>query len=215
MAIYALGLIETKGLIAAIEACDAAAKAAAVVISSAELTDAALVTVKIEGELGAVQAAVEAGTYAAQRVGEVLASHVIPRPDPGLEAITPPRRYVSGYTKDNRPRLTPSEESSTSDSVASGRGMPGAVRVPVAMPARRAQTRTREHEPRSSTTATAVSSHEEGRPVMSRAQLEATPVVQLRQIARKIHNLPIQGRQISMAGKDELIAAIAQVVVLE
>ena len=57
----ALGLIETKGLIGAIEATDAAAKAAGVVISSVELTDATFLTLKIEGDLGAVQAAVKAG----------------------------------------------------------------------------------------------------------------------------------------------------------
>ena len=100
----ALGLIETKGLVGAIEATDAAAKAAAVVVSSVELTEAAYMTLKIEGDLGAVQAAVEAGARAAEKVGELVAVHVIPNPAVGLEAILPARRYISKYhPEDMRP----------------------------------------------------------------------------------------------------------------
>jgi ethanolamine utilization protein EutM len=83
----ALGLIETVGLVGAIEACDAAAKAADVIVSAAEITDGALVTLKIFGELGAVQSAVEAGSAAASRVGQLLSAHIIPNPDDNLEAI--------------------------------------------------------------------------------------------------------------------------------
>lgn len=82
-----LGLIETVGLVGAIEACDAAAKTADVIISAAEITDAALVSLKIWGELGAVQAAVQAGGQAAARVGQLLSAHVIPNPDDGLDVI--------------------------------------------------------------------------------------------------------------------------------
>lgn len=83
----ALGLIETVGLVGAIEACDAAAKAADVVVSAAEVIDPALVTIKIFGELGAVQAAVGAGSEAAARVGQLLAAHIIPNPDDNLNVI--------------------------------------------------------------------------------------------------------------------------------
>ncbi|HBC45573.1 MAG TPA: hypothetical protein DCZ43_00860 [candidate division Zixibacteria bacterium] len=83
----ALGLIETVGLVGAIEACDAAAKAADVVVSAAEVIDPALVTIKIFGELGAVQAAVSAGSEAAARVGQLLAAHIIPNPDDNLNVI--------------------------------------------------------------------------------------------------------------------------------
>jgi microcompartment protein CcmL/EutN len=83
----ALGLIETVGLVGAIEACDAAAKAADVVISAAEVIDPAHVTLKIFGELGAVQAAVDTGSRAAERVGQLLAAHVIPNPDNDLDII--------------------------------------------------------------------------------------------------------------------------------
>jgi len=83
----ALGLIETVGLVGAIEACDAAAKAADVVISAAEVVDPAHVTLKIFGELGAVQAAVESGARAAEKVGQLLVAHVIPNPDDELDII--------------------------------------------------------------------------------------------------------------------------------
>lgn len=83
----ALGLIETRGLVSAIEAADAAAKSAKVVVTSVEITMAALVTIKLEGDLGAVAAAVEAASEAASRVGELVAAHVIPRPDDALDVV--------------------------------------------------------------------------------------------------------------------------------
>jgi microcompartment protein CcmL/EutN len=81
----ALGLIETRGLIPAIEATDAAVKAAKVNVISVEVTVAAMVTIKLEGDLGAVQAAVEAGAAAARKLGEVVAATVIPRPDDEMD----------------------------------------------------------------------------------------------------------------------------------
>lgn len=82
----ALGLIETKGLIGAIEAADAMAKAANITIVGKEKSTAALVTIKIAGEVAAVKSAVDAGAAAAQRVGELVSTHVIPRPS---EEIVP------------------------------------------------------------------------------------------------------------------------------
>lgn len=75
-----LGLIETKGFVPAVEAADAGVKAANVSLLSCELTWPAIVTVMFRGDVGAVKAAVTAGTAAAEKVGEVMASHVIPRP---------------------------------------------------------------------------------------------------------------------------------------
>ena len=83
----ALGLIETKGLIGAIEAADAMVKAANVKLVSKEKSTAALVTIKVVGEVAAVKAAVDAGAAAAQRVGQLVAAHVIPRPDDQIEEI--------------------------------------------------------------------------------------------------------------------------------
>jgi len=87
MSAQALGLLETRGLVAALEAADAMMKAANVVCIGKEVTDAALVTIKITGEVAAVRAAVEAGKVAAAKVGEVVSTHIIPRPDAGTETI--------------------------------------------------------------------------------------------------------------------------------
>jgi len=83
----ALGLVETRGLIAAIEAADAMVKAANVQLLGTEKTIAALITVKVVGEVGAVRSAVDAGAAAAERIGELVSCHVIPRPHESLEDI--------------------------------------------------------------------------------------------------------------------------------
>ena len=85
----ALGLIETKGLTGMIEAADAMVKAAKVVLSGYEKIGHGYVTAMVRGEVGAVRAAVEAGAAAAQKVGELVSVHVIPRPHDDLEVILP------------------------------------------------------------------------------------------------------------------------------
>jgi ethanolamine utilization protein EutM len=85
----ALGMIETRGLVGAIEASDAMVKAARVELLGREYVEAGLVTVMVRGDVGAVKAAVEAGADAARRVGELVASHVIPRPFDEVDAILP------------------------------------------------------------------------------------------------------------------------------
>ncbi len=83
----ALGIIETKGLLAAIEAGDAMVKAANVTIVGKEKVGAGIVTIMVRGDVGAVKSAVEAGASAASRVGELLGTHVIPRPHEEVESI--------------------------------------------------------------------------------------------------------------------------------
>ncbi len=89
MAQEALGMIETRGLTAAIEAADAMVKAAEVVLVGTEKIGSGLVSVMVRGDVGAVKAAVEAGSAAAERLGEVIATHVIPRPHGDVEKILP------------------------------------------------------------------------------------------------------------------------------
>lgn len=89
MALEALGLIETKGLVAAIEAADAMVKAANVTLMGYEKIGAGLVTVMVRGDVGAVKAATDAGAAAAQKVGELVSVHVIPRPHSDTEKILP------------------------------------------------------------------------------------------------------------------------------
>jgi len=81
----ALGMIETKGLVGMIEAADAMVKAARVTLQKYEKIGGGYVTAIVRGDVGAVKAAVDAGAAAAQRVGELVSSHVIPHPHPDLE----------------------------------------------------------------------------------------------------------------------------------
>lgn len=85
----ALGMIETKGLVANIEAADAMVKAANVVLVGQVKIGAGLVTSMVRGDVGAVKAATDAGAAAAQKVGEVVSVHVIPRPHQDVEKVLP------------------------------------------------------------------------------------------------------------------------------
>ncbi len=85
----ALGMIETKGLVGAVEAADAMVKSANVELVQYEKIGSGLVTVMVRGDVGAVKAAVDAGVAAGNRVGEVVSSHVIPRPHADIEKILP------------------------------------------------------------------------------------------------------------------------------
>ena len=89
MAADALGMIETRGLIGAIEAADAMVKAANVVLIGKEYIGAGYVTVLARGDVGAVKAATDAGAAAARRVGELVSVHVIPRPHAEVERVLP------------------------------------------------------------------------------------------------------------------------------
>ena len=88
----ALGMVETKGLIGSIEAADAMVKAANVELVGREQIGSGLVTVLVRGDVGAVKAATDAGAAAADRVGELVSVHVIPRPHSEVELILPKKR---------------------------------------------------------------------------------------------------------------------------
>ena len=85
----ALGMIETKGLVGSVEAADAMVKAANVTLTGKVHVGGGLVTVMVRGDVGAVKAAVDAGAAAAERVGELISIHVIPRPHSDVEMILP------------------------------------------------------------------------------------------------------------------------------
>ncbi len=89
MSLNALGMVETKGLVGAIEAADAMVKAAHVELVGREQVGSGLVTVMVRGDVGAVKAATDAGAVAAGNVGELVSVHVIPRPHSEVEAILP------------------------------------------------------------------------------------------------------------------------------
>ena len=99
MAREALGLVETRGLIGAVEAADAMCKTAHVRLTRYEVTTDALVTVAVRGPLGEVEAAVAAGARSAARVGELLARHVIPAPELELEDVCLTAPAAPGVTR--------------------------------------------------------------------------------------------------------------------
>ena len=94
MKLEALGMIETRGLVGAVEAADAMVKAANVSLLGRELVGGGLVTVMVRGDVGAVKAATDVGAAAAQRVGELVSVHVIPRPHSDVETILPKAEQV-------------------------------------------------------------------------------------------------------------------------
>lgn len=96
MSMEALGMVETRGLVASIEAADAMVKAANVVLIGKEYIGAGYVTVMVRGDVGAVKAATDAGAAAARRVGELISVHVIPRPHSEVEQILPQIKEAKG-----------------------------------------------------------------------------------------------------------------------
>lgn len=174
---YALGLVETRGLIAAIEAADAMVKAARVVLVGKERTDPAMITIKIVGETAAVRSAVDAGAAAAQRVGTLVSTHVIPRPAEGIEELI--------FARGARPQ---------EDVEADLRG---------------------EYEPEDEEEADSgpEPSEPEGLNVEEKTyfrKLAEMSVHELRRHARGISGLPIHGREISKANKQELLEALVK-----
>jgi len=99
MAGQALGMVETRGLVSAIEAADAMVKAANVKMVGKEHAGSGLVAIFVRGDVGAVKAATDAGGAAAERVGELVSVHVIPRPHNDIEVIIPKETVKKGTTK--------------------------------------------------------------------------------------------------------------------
>ncbi len=185
MSRYALGLIETRGLVSIIEAADAAAKAAAVVVGSVEYTGSSMMLIRIEGELGAVQAAVEAGARAVERIGELIAVHVIPNPDDGLEPLMPTKAYNSQFRPDDdRPPLSYDGPPRPRPRMPSGTG----------------------------TAATTPAPGKKAVDFMEARDFDSMTVAELRKVARKLTRIHLKGREISKANKQQLIDAIRRVI---
>lgn len=111
----ALGMVETKGLVGAIEAADAMVKAANVVLIGSEYVGGGYVTVMVRGDVGAVKAATDAGAAAARRVGELASVHVIPRPHEEVEMILPQTSKGSFGGRSDRPASSGSRKSKTTE----------------------------------------------------------------------------------------------------
>ena len=184
----ALGMIETRGLVASIEAADAMVKAANVTLTCKEHVGGGLVTVMVRGDVGAVKAAVDAGAAAAERVGELVSVHVIPRPHEELEGILTTPAPVTPTPK---PPREPEEA-------------PPAPVSPPPVP---------QPEPQPDPEIPAEEEKaEEGEAVqlsdLTDEVLEAMPVVKLRSVARSVGLDTMTRKEIRFAKKEELVAAI-------
>lgn len=210
----ALGLIETKGLVAAIEAADAMVKAAEVKLISKERVSGALVVIKIVGDVAAVKSAVDAGAVAAQRVGQLVSTHVIPRPDDQLEDIIyshgkktfqskPKMKHkkmnqgsneVSLFDADEKTE-TKTDETYFDESLEKGNysretGIHDDFEnIDSDFPDEQADT----------------FSASEGNLILSDEEIKKLNVHQLRKLARSFDNFPIKGREISKANRQVLI----------
>ena len=208
----ALGLIETNGINGAITATRAASDSGQVVIVSAEQGPEGRMTVKIEGEWSAVQSAVEAGARAAYEVRELVSMHVIPKPDQEVVSILPYSRFVDRFTPGDTPRtiekLSRPPARPRAISPAPSRKRPIKVKPDTAIPAAPIPS------PQTGAVITPSSSTRAPAPgavLLPREQLEQMAVVALRRYARTIPDLPIKGREISKANKQQLLEAIASI----
>lgn len=211
----ALGLIETSGLDGAIKATRAASDSEQVVIVSAEQGIDGHMTVKIEGDWNAVQSAVEAGARAAYQAGELVSMHVIPKPDQEVDSILPYHRFVDRFTPEDKPHpvekrprptvrartVSPALSRTRSEKTAPVKPKPLTPPPPVSSP------QVEDHAPLSAGS---------GTPALTSTlptveQLEQMAVVALRRYARTIPKLPIKGREISKANKQQLLEAIKSV----
>ena len=195
---YALGLVETKGLVAAIEAADTMVKTANVVLIGKEITRDALVTIKIVGDTAAVRSAVDAGAAAAQRVGELVSKHVIPRPGDGLEELV----FANSQLTQNEVKRIFNKESAA----PLKKEIPLQQEKPIV--SQNENVDEDREEPKEEPVQEELYTMPEGLTPELQAyfkQLDVMTVHELRRFARTIEGLSIYGRQISRANKKELI----------
>lgn len=199
----ALGLIETKGLVAAIESADAMLKAAEVTLLEKTYVGGGLVTVTVTGDVGAVKAATDAGAAAAQRVGELVSVHVIPRPHSDLDLIMVSPNMVKPVEA-----LTKAEE--ISPVAEENKPEPPEANEPEPAKAQ-------EPKPAKPKAAGPVDSDELHKETVDKlvkknglehamAALDGMKVVKLRNLAREYKDFGIAGRMISKADKQMIIA---------
>jgi microcompartment protein CcmL/EutN len=221
----ALGLIETRGLTGALQATHAATAAGQVVICSTEQTSPGVFTVRFEGEWQTVQSAVEAGALAAHEAGAFISMHVIPKTDDGLVPMLPYGRFVSRYREDEESAPKSAAAAPTPKAPARPKPRPKPKPKPkpkpVAQPAPAPAPTPEPERPKPAPVPPPVVTERPPAPaptppvssgeLLDRDELDRMPVVKLRKYARDIKGLPIQGRQISKANKQQLLEAIESV----
>ena len=203
----ALGMVETRGLVASIEAADAMVKAAKVQLLGKEKVQGGLVTILVVGETAAVKSAVDAGAAAAQRLGEIVSTHIIPRPDDQIDQIV--KREGKVETKriktekeivDKKPARTRKPEQIEKAELFEEE-KPFRTTSSFSTIDRLKEEALGKYLPAEKTKK--VKSKPEQK--FNMAELEVMNVHQLRRFARDIEDFPIKGREISRANRGELL----------
>ena len=214
MADRALGMVETRGLIASIEAADAMVKASKVQLIGKEKITAGLVTVLVVGETAAVKSAVDAGAAAAQRVGQLVSTHIIPRPDDQIDDLVVGKKQLT-TKEEKQEKITPDKEPRKRIQVKLKKSEEIKETEPDVI-----EDSEREYRSASSSTIDRLkeealggisSTKRKSKPKpekisgVSMVELEVMNVHQLRRYARDFENFPIKGREISRANRGELL----------
>lgn len=198
----ALGMIETKGLVGSIEAADAMLKAANVTLASKTHVGGGLVTVMVRGDVGAVKAAVDAGAAAAERVGELISVHVIPRPADDVEYILDPLTPPDPAPEpEPDPEPTPEPEP---EQEPQPEPEPEPEPVPdLQLEPEDASQEEEEEDPEEEAHAAELES-------LSEESMQRMTVAKLRAVARALGKTGMTRREIRFAKKEELIARILE-----
>jgi ethanolamine utilization protein EutM len=222
----ALGLVETRGLVAAIEAADAMVKAANVTLVGKERTDPALITIKIVGETAAVRSAVDAGSSAAKRVGVLVSTHIIPQPDNQMTTLLPEIKESSDKKLRRAEKVIPVQKKETVVTVQKKEPAAPVKKAPV----KRERPKSEKKEEVKTTTAVSdtisrlreealgtggaktekreikrTKTPQTKKEKLKMEELELLNVHQLRRFARSTEGFPIYGREISKANRKQLL----------
>ena len=211
----ALGLVETKGLVAAIEAADAMLKASKVRLVGKERALAGLITIVVVGDVAAVKASVDAGAAAAQRVGELVSVHVIPKPDDQINTILPLEEFKINSASEKIIKPKPSEKITEEKVVKKELKVTPKVKPDIPI---KEKLKKEETSITSSDTIARLKREALGKKVdeektkkitstdeINMRELEKLNVHQLRRLARSTENFPIKGREISRANRGQLL----------
>ena len=217
----ALGMVETRGLVASIEAADAMVKSAKVTIVGKERAQAGLITIMVIGETAAVTSAVDAGAAAAQRVGELVSTHVIPRPDDQLSFIIPGGDSEKAVRKE-KPKpviktVTVKKEKPVKEKISPEPAKKILPEIEIEEEIEIKETSSTIDRLRKEALGKDVAKKEKEKKVKSgksksdvestlpMGELEVLNVHQLRRLARSTEGFPIQGRDISRANRGLLL----------
>jgi len=211
----ALGLVETRGLVASIEAADAMLKASRVRLVGKERALAGLITIVVVGDVAAVKASVDAGAAAAQRVGELVSVHVIPKPDDQINTILPLEEFKINSASEKIIKPKPSEKITEEKVVKKELKVTPKVKPDIPI---KEKLKKEETSITSSDTIARLKREALGKKVdeektkkitstdeINMRELEKLNVHQLRRLARSTENFPIKGREISRANRGQLL----------